>query len=147
MQNIITYHRELELIQPFLIECYAKAIPALEDFVSHLPKNDITEVRLNGLKMMARGISKVFAGVLLISYSDHSAIPLSYRKSLLVTLANNAKPFVNIMSLKTRKRFHIATERKLAKTPETLKPYVSTIADALNNKQSDLFCQILSENV
>jgi len=62
-RNVERFQDELQHLQPFLLRCWAKQIPLLNDFIVSLPPAEFTDVRRAGIQGARQGAADVAASM------------------------------------------------------------------------------------
>ncbi len=61
-RNVETYQEEMLPVSFFGVHCMAGTLPALESFVAALPPEQVTPVRLDGLRKLRTGVAGIIVG-------------------------------------------------------------------------------------
>lgn len=101
-KNLFDYQPELELLQPFLIRCMAKQMSALSEFVLGLNKEDLTHIRLSGLRQLRAGITTMYFGTLSL-LADQNAKE-SFKLALLIALSETVEDYHKVLLPESRER-------------------------------------------
>jgi len=100
--NILSYQNELEQLYPFMIRCFATAMPLLSDFVATLKPEEFTEVRRGGLQQTRNGVLYIYNGHLqAINFPE---IKKSFKEKTVQALAETAVVFATIIQPAARQQ-------------------------------------------
>lgn len=139
-KNASTYHPEFTLLQPFTIKCLAKVVPLLSGFVKSLKKEEITEIRLSGLRLAKTGMTGMFTGVLELA-SDPDLNP-ALKMVLVKTLTENADKFRSLLSIQVRQQIAGYISALLPTTETKYAEYFQKIQAEMSNTTCEDLCLI-----
>ncbi len=88
--NAVRYQDELALSLRFTATCMARLVAPSAAFWDSLPPADRTQIRLDGLRQVRRGMANVYIG-LVMTQADPSSRPSNKALMLDALLANNAR--------------------------------------------------------
>ena len=114
-ENTLSFQQELEQLHPFLMRCLATQIPPMAGFMATLPPQELTPVRLAGLKQLRGGLLSSYIGHL--QSINNPAYRVSYRKQLLRAMAENSHLFASALQLQARQQIVDAAGNSLAEAP------------------------------
>lgn len=139
-ENSLQFQGELEEVQPFVLRCMAKQIPALESFVAGLKPDQMTDVRRDGLSKMRSGLLGVFTGTF-------NAVPdqryqASYRLALATALDESAGEFVKLTQVPARKPIADGAAQVAVSMPSPYKEHLQSIASAFGNQACGALCSV-----
>lgn len=100
-RNTEAFQSQLARVQPFLLRCLAKEVPALERFMATLAPEEMTDVRKDGLKQARAGIFQIYVGTL--QAANDVRYREDYRLALLSALAETSDRFVSIITPEVRR--------------------------------------------
>ena len=139
-RNILQFQNELKELQPFLLRCLAKQIPAISEFIASLKPEEITEVRRNGLARMRFGVLQVFGGAF-NAVNDEQYKP-DYRLALLSALAETADVFVTITQLSVRKQMADAAAESARRANPPYKAHLERVSVIFRDQSCGILCSI-----
>lgn len=73
-RNVETYQEEMLPVSFFGVHCMAKTLPAVEAFVIALPPEQMTPVRLDGLRQLRTGVAGIIVGTVQMSLETGGGI-------------------------------------------------------------------------
>jgi hypothetical protein len=138
--NSLQFQNELKELQPFLLRCLAKQIPAISQFMASLQPEEITEVRRNGLARMRLGVLQVFAGA--FDAVNDAQYKADYRLALLSALAETADIFVTITQLSVRKQIADAAAESARGANSPFKVYLERVSVAFRDQSCGVLCSM-----
>lgn len=139
-ENSVKYQDELKVFYPFLIDCSAIQLTLIEPFWKSLPVDQRTQIRINGIKQMQRGILQVYVGVL-ASLGD-SSFKASFKDSLLASALYAAPVMAAALSLDKRNEIlrRIGQLKKTA--PRRYIKAFDSIYQDFSSKKCNEICQL-----
>ena len=130
---------ELLHLDAFFIRLEAVELAALADFVAHLKPEQLTEVRLDGLRQMRLGILQMIAGALTMG---GDAVRPENRELLLDALADSAEPIAAGIPIATRVQMADAVRNVFASMPPADQARVQTFLKAMASTQCSGLCTL-----
>lgn len=91
--NVLAFHPELTLLQPFLLQCAAVQIPILNQIVDNQTPAQLTNMRRAGFTRTRSQLFTTYYGFLQLM--QHEQAGDTYRKALLGMLANTSGAFAS----------------------------------------------------
>jgi hypothetical protein len=91
--NVLSFHPELTLLQPFLLRCAALQIPIMNQYVSSQSAEQLTNMRRAGFSRTRSQLYTTYYGFL--QMAQHEKAGAVYRKALLDALASTAEAFAS----------------------------------------------------
>ncbi|MES9969861.1 MAG: hypothetical protein ABW092_07475 [Candidatus Thiodiazotropha sp.] len=138
--NIRSFTNQLLYLQPFTIRCMAKQSKPMSDFVSSLTTEQMTPVRIQGLRKAQRGTAQLIIGGL--QSSADATYDEAYRLAMAKALAESASELVSILPLKMRASIQSITSEHSKSIPATIKDYMNSLSEALDDRTCDGLCAI-----
>lgn len=139
-KNIVAFQDELELLQPFLIRCMAKQGPLLNAFLLTLKPEEITEVRVNGVRQARNGAFGMYIG--LLQSLNFKGIKASYREKLLRALAETAERYSAILQPTARRQLSDFAKLVQLSSPQRFQDDLKTIIEAMSTTTCDGLCKL-----
>ncbi|MEG1679221.1 MAG: hypothetical protein RR326_03935, partial [Stenotrophomonas sp.] len=114
-ENTLSFQQELEQLHPFLMRCLATQIEPMTGFMATLSPQELTPVRLAGLKQLRGGLLNSYIGHL--QSAGNQAYRVSYRKQLLRVMAENSHLFASALQPQARQQIVDAAGNSLGEAP------------------------------
>lgn len=138
-ENALASQDELLRLDAFFIRLEAVEMTALADLVAHLKPEQLTEVRLNGLRQMRLGILQLIGGALMMGQAN---VRPENRELILEALADNAEPIAAGIPVATRVQIADAVRAVFASMPPADQPRVQTVLKAMAGTQCSGLCAL-----
>lgn len=137
-QNGAKYFEQMLPIHLFLLRCTAASLPAARVFVAGLAPEEMTAVRVNGLRQVQAGITQSFAGMLDVAFAP--ALDVRRRIGVLQAVAADGPRMVPSLPREVRPRMRAVLDRlRLAQKGESRK-LADAIAVQLESDACDVIC-------
>lgn len=141
-KNAITFSQHLRKLASFAIQCAAKQVaPATQLFYS-LPSDEITEVRLQGLKQMQFGIAHIIANA--VRSLTAAEIDDATKVTLIEDVAESAPFLVPALPLAQRNELRAIAAQARPSAPANCAAALQAIERALENAHCDGLCAVSS---
>ena len=137
-ENILSFPQELERLHPFLLRCLATQVQPLTAFTAALPPQELTPVRLAGLKQLRGGLVNSYSGNL--NSIGNQALQPSYRRRVLQALAESSPMFASALQLPTRQQIAQTATAILADAPADSHADIEAIIKAMNDPNCTGLC-------
>lgn len=139
-KNILAFQNELELVQPFLIRCLAKQNPLVNDFLKTLKPEEITEVRIQGMRMVRNGTFNMHIGYL--QTLSFEGLNESYREKLLQSLSETAERYSATLQPMARQKISDIAKLLQLSSPERFRGDLQAIIEAMSVTTCDGLCKL-----
>ncbi|MBS1197770.1 MAG: hypothetical protein H6R18_1555 [Proteobacteria bacterium] len=139
-KNVLAFQDELELLQPFLIRCMAKQAPLMNDFMLKLKPEEITEIRVQGIRQARNGTYNMYMGFL--QSLNFKGIKASYRLKLLRALSETAERYSAILQPEARQKIGDFAKLVQLSAPEPFRSDLKTIIEAMSATACDGLCKL-----
>lgn len=137
-ENTLSFQRELEELHPFLMRCLATQIQPMTEFMATLPPQELTPVRLAGLKQLRGGLLNSYIGHL--QSAGNPAYRASYRKQLLRAMAENSHLFASALQLQARQQIIDAAGNSLSQAPTESRADIEAIIVSMRDVNCTGLC-------
>ena len=139
IKNAHTFQDELEQLQPFSLRCGAKMNPLLTEFLLSLTPEELTDIRLAGLKQTQNGTMNSLFGVLLMS--NDPTLKISYRSLMLQAASEAAASNATILPLTARRKIVELAKSAQPNAPEEFHNALEGIVDAMSDTRCEGMCR------
>ena len=139
-ENVEQFQNEFTRLQPFLIHCVAAEIPLLEEFMHNLKPEEITSIRIDGIKKARTGMLQLYTGVL--QTINNEKLKVEYRLELVKALSASTSSFARFIQVSEREKIiNIASEYR-SNTPEILESYLDLLIHEMEGKDCKNLCNL-----
>lgn len=139
-RNTLDFQDHLKELQPFLLRCLARKLPALSQFVAELRPDEITDVRRQGLAKLRSGMTQLIVGG--IAAANDSRYSERYRLSLLEALAETSPVFAQSMEPAVRQQLHALTSAAASQAQRPYKRPLDQMERALGASSCNALCAL-----
>jgi hypothetical protein len=139
-KNSIVYQNEAMAFLPFSVYCSARLIPLASEIMSSLKKEEITEIRLQGIRQMKAGIFNIYEGLLRVL--NQIEINHAHKLYLAKALADSSEQYLSFIPLDERaKIIAVVKETQKASAPD-VRRQLDKIITTLSSKECGWVCQL-----
>jgi len=143
-QNLVTFQDEAVPIMAFSLRCWARMLPAMADFESHLPLSEWADSR-NGLLTARLGIEIAISNGIMIIDAGSYPIKPQLQAQMASALADTACGFEGKMLAEQRKSILAMAEKVTPPLePLELKPALERLISAMSRTDCEEQCQALT---
>lgn len=139
-KNMRSFQIELSLLQPFAIKCLAKTLATTVDFVKGLKPEEMTEVRIAGLRKLRGGIANAY--IRLLEDSVDEGLGFQYKSALFKALAETSGTLQTILLRQEREKIIGAVRAMPSASQESFGGYFKDIETAMSSSQCVDLCAI-----
>lgn len=137
-RNILTFQDEVALIMPFTFRCLARQLPLMEEFITSLPPEQMTDVRRGGLRQVQNGVLTSYTGFFQALGEQGASEPNLRRLS--GAMAETAPTFARALQLPQRRQLHDLAIASKARVPAALSDDLDAIAKAMADQRCGKMC-------
>lgn len=139
-ENSVLFQDEIFKLLAFNFQCMAKQVPLVSKFVQSLKPEELTDIRINGLREFRLSIYEAYLGAL--GNINNSDIQFEYRYLLLESLSETSLVFVEILPIEYRLYILNLVENIQAQTTPGLNPNFQMIKKAMMSTKCEGLCGI-----
>lgn len=136
--NLRTYSRELELLHTFQLNCMAKQVSLLGEYLTSLKPEDITPIRRAGAQDARNGAFGAYHGFL--KAVNDAEVDEPHAVHIMEALARNAVQYASIIKPAQRKQLIAFMESGRIKESLVLRPLFEKIMVAMSTSECTGIC-------
>lgn len=139
-RNAVTYQDAIIPMSAFGARCMMRALPLLTEFMKTLPAEQLTPVRMGGLRQMRGGVANMMVGA--ITTSVQTGMSATNRHLAVSAAADAASTLATILPVADRKVIQQAAIRVRASAAAADQPSLDTIARAFADERCEGLCAL-----
>ena len=139
-KNTILFQNELSKLQPFHISCMATQAPVITEFVLALKPEEITGVRLNGLRRFQKGVLGIYLSAFANIFNEQ--MNSAYHYELVRTLSDSSLYFSKILPVSSRQQIVNYIKSIQAKVLPEFNTEFQKIMDAMKDTTCEGLCAL-----
>ena len=137
--NVEQFQNELSKLHPFQIYCMATQIPLLEGFVQSLKPEEITPIRIDGLKRARSGMLLVYKG--LLQEINNEKLKHAYRLELIKAVSKSSPVFARFLHVSQREKIVNMATGYNETAPSAFKPHLEFLILSMQVKTCENLCR------
>ena len=139
-KNSIVYQDEIMALMPFSVYCSARVVQLASEAISSLKKEEITEIRLQGIRQTKAGFFNIYEGSLRALKQE--GIKNEHKMRLAQVLAETVEQFLPFISLSDRvKIIALVKQAQETSTPD-VRGQLDKVISTLSSKECGWACQL-----